>query len=91
MNQSPTTGPWTAKGPDISDADGTRIATCGITHNYAANARLIAACPVAREIGRQSGVKPASRAAEYLSGRKTPHPDLARAMERVILMMVEQK
>ena len=44
---------------------------------------------VAREIGRQSGVKPASRAAEYLSGRKTPHPDLARAMERVILMMVE--
>ena len=46
---------------------------------------------VAREIGRQSGVKPASRAAEYLSGRKTPHPDLARAMERVILMMVEQK
>ena len=46
---------------------------------------------VAREIGRQSGVKPASRAAEYLSGRKTPHPDLARAMERVILMMVEEK
>ena len=45
---------------------------------------------VAREIGRQSGVKPASRAAEYLSGRKTPHPDLARAMERVILMMVEE-
>ena len=45
MNQSPTTGPWTAKGPDISAADGTRIATCGITHNYAANARLIAACP----------------------------------------------
>lgn len=44
---------------------------------------------VAREIGRQSGVKPASRAAEYLSGRKTPHPDLARAMERVIIMMVE--
>ena len=44
---------------------------------------------VAREIGRQSGVKPASRAAEYLSGRKTPHPDLARAMECVILMMVE--
>lgn len=44
---------------------------------------------VAREIGRQSGVKPASRAAEYLSGRKTPHPDLARAMERVILMMAE--
>ena len=44
---------------------------------------------VAHEIGRQSGVKPASRAAEYLSGRKTPHPDLARAMERVILMMVE--
>jgi len=44
---------------------------------------------VAREIGMQSGVKPASRAAEYLSGRKTPHPDLARAMERVILMMVE--
>lgn len=46
---------------------------------------------VASEIGRQSGVKPASRAAEYLSGRKTPHPDLARAMERVILMMVEEK
>ena len=46
---------------------------------------------VAREIGRQSGVKPASRAAEYLSGRKTPNPDFARAMERVILMMVEQK
>ena len=45
---------------------------------------------VAREIGQQSGVKPASRAAEYLSGRKTPHPDLARAMERVILMMVEE-
>ena len=54
MNQSPTTGPWTAKGPDISAADGTRIATCGITHNYAANARLIAAAPdllaVANEI-----------------------------------------
>ena len=46
---------------------------------------------VAREIGRQSGVKPASRAAEYLSGRKTPHPDLAREMEKVILMMVEEK
>lgn len=46
-------------------------------------------CLVAREIGRQSGVKPASRAAEYLSGRKTPHPDLARSMERVIIMMVE--
>jgi len=46
---------------------------------------------VAREIGRQSGVKPASRAAEYLAGRKTPHPDLAREMERVILMMVEEK
>jgi len=46
---------------------------------------------VAREIGRQSGVKPASRAAEYLSGRKTPHPDLAREMERVILMMMEEK
>ena len=44
----------------------------------------------AREIGRQSGVKPASRAAEYLSGRKTPHPDLARSMERVIIMMVEE-
>lgn len=44
---------------------------------------------VAREIGRQSGVKPASRAAEYLSGRKTPHPDLARSMERVIVEMVE--
>lgn len=44
---------------------------------------------VAREIGRQSGVKPESRAAEYLSGRKTPHPDLARSMERVIIMMVE--
>ena len=43
---------------------------------------------VAREIGRQSGVKPASRAAEYLSGRKTPHPDLARSMERVIVEMV---
>ena len=46
---------------------------------------------VAREIGRQSGVKPASRAAEYLAGRKTPHPDLAREMEKVILMMVEEK
>ena len=46
---------------------------------------------VAREIGRQSGVKPASRAAEYLSGHKTPNPDFARAMERVILMMVEEK
>ena len=46
---------------------------------------------VAREIGRQSGVKPASRAADYLSGRKTPHPDFAKAMERVILMMVEEK
>lgn len=45
---------------------------------------------VASDIGRQSGVEPASRAAEYLSGRKTPHPDLARAMERVILMMVEE-
>jgi hypothetical protein len=44
---------------------------------------------VAREIWRQSGVKPASRAAEYLSGRKTPHPDLARAMESAILMMIE--
>ena len=43
---------------------------------------------VALEIGRQSGVKPASRAAEYLSGRKTPHPDLARSMERVIIEMV---
>ena len=46
---------------------------------------------VASEIGRQSGVKPASRAAEYLSGRKTPHPDLAKAMERVILQMVAEK
>ena len=46
---------------------------------------------VAREIGRQSGVKPASRAAEYLSGRKTPHPDLARMMERVILQMIGEK
>lgn len=44
---------------------------------------------VAREIGRQIGIKPASRAAEYLSGRKAPHPDLARSMERVIIMMVE--
>lgn len=44
---------------------------------------------VAREIGRQSGVKPAYRAAEYLAGRKAPHPDLARSMERVIIMMVE--
>ena len=26
-----------------------------------------------------------------LSGRKTPHPDIAKAMERVILMMVEEK
>ncbi len=43
---------------------------------------------VAREIGRQSGVKPASRAAKYLSGRETPHPDLARSMERVIVEMV---
>ena len=46
---------------------------------------------VARDIGRQSGVKPASRAAEYLSGRKTPHPDLANEMERVILQMVAEK
>ena len=46
---------------------------------------------VAREIGRQSGVKPASRAAEYLSGRRTPHPDLANEMERVILQMVAEK
>ena len=46
---------------------------------------------VAREIGRQIGVKPAYRADEYLAGRKTPHPDLAREMERVILMMVEEK
>ena len=46
---------------------------------------------VAREIGRQSGVKLASRAAEYLSGRKTPHPDLARAMESAIFMMVEAR
>ena len=46
---------------------------------------------VASDIGRQSGVKPASRAAEYLSGRKTPHPDLAKAMERVILQMVAEK
>lgn len=46
---------------------------------------------VASEIGRQSGVKPASRAAEYLSGRKTPHPDLANEMERVILQMVAEK
>ena len=46
---------------------------------------------VAREIGRQSGVEPAYRASEYLSGRKTPHPDLAREMERVILIMVEEK
>jgi transcriptional regulator with XRE-family HTH domain len=46
---------------------------------------------VAREIGRQSGVEPASRAAEYLSGRKTPHPDIARMMERVILQMIGEK
>ena len=46
---------------------------------------------VASDIGRQSGVKPASRAAEYLSGRKTPHPDLANEMERVILQMVAEK
>jgi len=63
MNQSPTTGPWTAKGPDISDADGTRIATCGITHNYAANARLIAAAPdllaVAKEILNNQEALPA--------------------------------
>ena len=63
MNQSPTTGPWTAKGPDISDADGTRIATCGITHNYAANARLIAAAPdllaVANEILNNQEALPA--------------------------------
>ena len=31
----------------------------------------------------------ASRAAEYLSGCKTPHPDLARSMEGVIMKMVE--
>ncbi len=58
-----TTGPWTAKGPDISAADGTRIATCGITHNYAANARLIAAAPdllaVAEEIINNQGALPA--------------------------------
>lgn len=58
-----TTGPWTAKGPDISAADGTRIATCGITHNYAANARLIAAAPdllaVAKEILNNQEALPA--------------------------------
>lgn len=46
---------------------------------------------VASDIGRQSGVKPASRAAEYMSGRRTPHPDLANEMERVILQMVAEK
>ena len=46
---------------------------------------------VASDIGRQSGVKPASRTAEYLAGRKTPHPDLARMMERVILRMIGEK
>ena len=35
-------------------------------------------------------IKREKEEAEYLSGRKTPHPDLARAMERVILMMVEE-
>lgn len=40
-----TKRPWFAKGPDIDAQDGTRIATCGITRNYADNARLIAAAP----------------------------------------------
>lgn len=40
-----TKGPWIAKGPDINAQDGTRIATCGITRNYADNAKLIAAAP----------------------------------------------
>lgn len=41
-----TKGPWSAKGPDISAvSDRTRIASCGITQNYADNARLIAAAP----------------------------------------------
>lgn len=40
-----TQGPWTAKGPDIVASDGTRIASCGITRNYADNAKLIAAAP----------------------------------------------
>lgn len=41
-----TKGPWIAKGPDILAAsDHTRIATCGITHNYADNAKLLKAAP----------------------------------------------
>ena len=31
------------------------------------------------------------RVAEFLSGRKTPHPNLARMMERVILQMIGEK
>ncbi len=40
-----TKGPWIAKGPDINAQDGTRIASCGITRNYADNAKLLAAAP----------------------------------------------
>lgn len=41
-----TKGPWITSGPDILAAsDRTRIATCGITHNYAANAKLLMAAP----------------------------------------------
>jgi predicted transcriptional regulator len=31
------------------------------------------------------------RVAEFLAGRKTPHPNLARMMERVILRMIGEK
>lgn len=40
-----TKGPWITKGPDINAQDGTRIASCGITRNYADNAKLLAAAP----------------------------------------------
>ena len=38
----------------------------------------------------ETNLKQPVRVAEFLAGRKTPHPDLARMMERVILMMVEE-
>ena len=40
---------------------------------------------------RNTGAKQAVRAAEFLSGRKIPHPELAKLLESVILQMVEQK
>jgi len=38
-----------------------------------------------------TGEKQPVRAAEFLSGRKIPHPELARLMEEVIAQMVEMK